>query len=136
MLGSELWESRFDGLLGLVKKYIVVVWELRTHELYESDSESGLLSLPWERSGKFSQNGKFGQNGMFSQNGKFGQNGKFSQNGMSGQKGQVHLGPNVSSSAHVCGRVVNDVMLWQQYEYYYFIKESKICNSLIIQECS
>ena len=45
VLGSELWESRFDGVLGLVKEYIVVVWELRTHELYDSDSESGLLSL-------------------------------------------------------------------------------------------
>ena len=51
--------------------------------------------------GKFSQNGKFGQNGKFSQNGNFG------QNGMSGQKGKVHLGPNVSSSAHNRGCVVN-----------------------------
>ena len=45
---------------------------------------------------------------MFGQNGKFSQNGKFGQNGMSGQKGKVHLGPNVSSSAHyrgwVCGQ--------------------------------
>ena len=76
-------------------------------------------SSPGERSGKFSQNGKFGQNGKFSQNGKFGQNGKFSQNGkfgqngkfsqnnMCGQKGKVHLGPNVSSSAHNRGCVVN-----------------------------
>ena len=36
-----------------------------------------------------------------------GQNGKFGQNGMSGQKGKVHLGPNVSSSAHDRGCVVN-----------------------------
>ena len=55
---------------------------------------------------KFSQNGKFGQNGKLSQNGKFGQYGKFSQNCMSSQKG-LHLGPNVSSSAHDCGRVVD-----------------------------
>ena len=34
-------------------------------------------------------------------------NGKFGQNGMSGQKGKVHLGPNVSSSAHYRGCVVN-----------------------------
>ena len=54
-----------------------------------------------ERSGKFNRNGKFGQNGKFSQNGKFGQNGVF------GQKGKVHLGPNVSSSAHNRGCVVN-----------------------------
>ena len=93
VVGSELWESKFDGLLALVKEYIVDVWEIRKHILYESDSGSGLQlhtqSSPGERSGKFSQNGKFGQNGM------------------SGQKGKVHLGPNVSSSAHYRGCVVN-----------------------------
>ena len=83
----------------------VFVWEIRKHKLYDSDSGSGLQlrtqSSPGERSGKFNRNGKFGQNGKFSQNGKFG------QNGMSGQKGKVHLGPNVSSSAHYRGCVVN-----------------------------
>ena len=92
-IGNELWESKFDGLLALVKEYIVDVWEIRKHKLYDSDSGSGLQlctqSSPGERSGKFSQNGKFGQNGM------------------SGQKGKVHLGPNVSSSAHYRGCVVN-----------------------------
>ena len=91
-----------DGLLALVKKYIV---EIRKHKLYDSDSGSGLQlhtqSSPGERSGKFSQNGKFVQNG------KFAQNGKFSQNGMSGQKGKVHLGPNVSSSTQDHGCVGN-----------------------------
>ena len=91
--------SKFDGLLALVKEYIVDVWEIRKYKLYDSDSGSGLQlhtqSSPGERSGKFSQNGKFGKNG------------KFDQNGMSGQKGKVHLGPNVSSSAHDCGCVVN-----------------------------
>ena len=90
VLGSELWESKFDGLLALVKEYIVDVCEIRKHKLYDSDSGSGLQlhtqSSPGERSGKFSQNGKFGQNV------------KFGQKGMSGQKGKVHLGPNVSSS--------------------------------------
>ena len=38
---------------------------------------------------------------------KFSQNDKFGQNGMAGQKGKVHLGPNVSSSAHYRGCVVN-----------------------------
>ena len=94
-----LWESKFDGLLALVKEYIVDVWEIRKHKLYESDSGSGLQlrtqSSPGERSGKFSQNSKFGPNGKFSQNGKFGQN------------GNVHLGPNVSSSTHYRGCVVN-----------------------------
>ena len=93
VLGSELWESKFDGLLALVKEYVVDVWEIRKHKLYDSDSGSSLQlrtqSSPGERNGKFSQNGKFGQNGM------------------SGQKGKVHLGPNVSSSARYCGCMVN-----------------------------
>ena len=29
VLGSELWESKFDGLLALVKEYIVEMWEIR-----------------------------------------------------------------------------------------------------------
>ena len=99
VLGSELWESKCDGLLALVKEYIVEMWKIRKHKLYDSDSGSGqqlhTQSSPGKRSGKFSQNGKFGQNG------------KFSQNGMSGQKGKVHLGPNVSSSVHNCGCMVN-----------------------------
>ena len=88
-------------LIVILTKFIILM------SLYDSDSGSGLQlharSSPGERSGKFSQNayGKFGQNGKFSQNGKFG------QNGMSGQKGKVHLGPNVSSSAHYRGCVVN-----------------------------
>ena len=67
-------------MLALVKEYVVDVWEIRKHKLYDSDSGSGLQlharSSPGERNGKFSQNayGKFGQNGKFSQNGKFGQN--------------------------------------------------------------
>ena len=42
VLGSELWENKFDGLLALVKEYIVDVWEIRKHKLYDSDSGSGL----------------------------------------------------------------------------------------------
>ena len=38
VLGSELWESKFDGLLSLVKEYIIDVWEIRKHKLYDSDS--------------------------------------------------------------------------------------------------
>ena len=40
VLGSELWVSKFDGLLALVKEYIVDVWEIRKHKLYDSDSGS------------------------------------------------------------------------------------------------
>ena len=98
VLGSELWESKFDGLFGLVKEYIADVWEIRKQKLYDSNSGSSLqlhTQSPVERNGKFNQNGKFGQNS------------KFSQNHMFGQKGKVHLGPNVSSFAHDCGCVVN-----------------------------
>ena len=99
--GSELWESKFNGLLALVKEYIVDVWEIRKNKLYDSDSGSGLQlhtqSSSGERRGKFNKNGKFGQNGNFSQNGVY----------MSGQKGNAHLGPNVSSSAHYRRCVVN-----------------------------
>ena len=35
-IGSELWECKFDGLLGLIKEYIVNVWEIRKHKLYDS----------------------------------------------------------------------------------------------------
>ena len=27
-IGSELWESKFDELLSLVKEYIIDVWEI------------------------------------------------------------------------------------------------------------
>ena len=63
----ELCENKFDGLLSLVKDYIIDVWEIRKHKLYDSDSGPGQQlhsrSSPGERNGKFSQNGKFGQNG-------------------------------------------------------------------------
>ena len=38
MLGSELRESKYDGLLSLVKEYIVDVLKIRRHKLYDSDS--------------------------------------------------------------------------------------------------
>ena len=59
-IGSELWESKFDGLLSLVKEYIIDVWEIRKHKLYDSDSGPGQQlhsrSSPGERNGTFSQN--------------------------------------------------------------------------------
>ena len=43
VLGSELWESKFDGLLSLVKEYIVDVWEIRKHKLMcQSDKGQAL----------------------------------------------------------------------------------------------
>ena len=41
VLDNELWESNFNGLLSLVKEYIVDVWEMRKHKLYDSDSGPG-----------------------------------------------------------------------------------------------
>ena len=41
ILGSKLWETKFDGLLSLVKEYIVDVWEIRKHKLYDSGSGPG-----------------------------------------------------------------------------------------------
>ena len=56
VLGSELWESKFDGLLSLVREYIVDVWEIRKHKLYDSDSgpcqQLHSRSSPGERNGK------------------------------------------------------------------------------------
>ena len=67
MLGSELWESKFDGLLSLVKEYIVDVWEIRKHKLYDSGSgpsqQLHSQSSPWQRNCKFNQNGKLDQLG-------------------------------------------------------------------------
>ena len=56
VLGSELWESKFDGFLSLVKEYIIDVWEIRKQ--YDSESGPGqqlhFRYLPGERNGKFS----------------------------------------------------------------------------------
>ena len=62
---SELCESKFDVLLSLVKEYIVDVWEMRKHKLYDSDSGSGqklhsqsslgdLAMVEGQKNGKFS----------------------------------------------------------------------------------
>ena len=108
VLGSELWESKFDGLLSLVKEYTIDVWEIRKHKLYDSDSGPG--QQPHSRSSPVERNGKF------SLKGKFGQNGKLGHSCVRVTKGRlydsrvrdhviVHLGLNVNSSAHNCGCV-------------------------------
>ena len=110
VLGSELWESKFDGLLSLVKEYIIDVWEIRKHKLYDSDSGPGQQlhsrSSPGERNGKFSQNGKFGQNGKLGHSCTNVTKGKLYDSQVS-DHAIVHLGLNVSSSAHNCGCVVD-----------------------------
>ena len=43
VLGSELWESKFDGLLSLVKEY---VWKIRKHNYMTQDLvNNSILSL-------------------------------------------------------------------------------------------
>ena len=114
MLGSELSESKFDGLLSLVKEYVVDVWEIRKHKLYDSDSGPGhSRSSPGDLAVAEGQ-----RNGKFSLNGKFDQNGKLGHSCVRVTKGRlydsqvrdhviVHLGLNVSNSAHNCGCVVD-----------------------------
>ena len=41
ILGTELWGSRYEELLRLVKSYIIDIWELRKSKLYGSGT--GLL---------------------------------------------------------------------------------------------
>ena len=60
VLGSELCESIFDGLLGLGKEYIVYVLKIQNHKLYGgglgSDLQLYTQSSPRERNGKFIHN--------------------------------------------------------------------------------
>ena len=36
ILGEELWESHYEELLGLVKSYIIDIWEMHKSKLYNS----------------------------------------------------------------------------------------------------
>ena len=131
VLGSELWESKFDGLLSLVKEYIIDVWEIRKHKLYDSDSgpdqQLHSRSLPGERNGKFSQNGKFGQNGKLSHSCTNVTKGKLYGSRVS-DHAIVHLGLNISSSAHNCGCVVDagNAMAAIEYYYYYYYCQGRV----------
>ena len=69
VLGSELWESKFDGLLSLVKEYIIdMLWEIRKHDsdsgpgqqLHSQSSPGDLAVAEGQQNGKFSLNGKLG----------------------------------------------------------------------------
>ena len=114
VLGNELWESKFDGLLSLVKEYIVEVWEIRKHKLYDSDSGPGQQLHSWSSPGLGERNGKLSQNGMLN----FGLNGKLGHSCTNVTRGKlygfrvsyhaiVHLCLNVSNSAHNCECVVD-----------------------------
>ena len=120
VLGSELWESKFDGLLSLVKEYIIDVWEIRKHKLCDSDSGPGRQlhsrsspgrqlhsrSSPGERNGKFLQNCKLGQNGKLGHSCTNVTKGKL-YGSRDSDHAIVHLGLNVKSSTHNCGCVVD-----------------------------
>ena len=44
ILGSELWEDRYDSLLALVKDYVVNIWEGHKFKLYGDDSSQSQFS--------------------------------------------------------------------------------------------
>ena len=48
-IGSELWESKFDGLLSLVKEYIIDVWEMRKQIVTQDLVNNYILGLHLER---------------------------------------------------------------------------------------
>ena len=111
VLGSELWESKFDGLLSLVKEYI------KTCGKYENINYMIVTQDPVNNSilGLHLGRGMVSSVRMVS---KFGQNGKLGHSCTNVTKGMlygsqdsdhaiVHLGLNVSSSAHNCGCVVD-----------------------------
>ena len=99
-----LWESKFDGLLGLVKEYIVDVWEIRKHKLYDSDSGSGrqlhIQSSPGGVVSSFRMVSLVRMVNLVRMV-------SLVKIVCLVRKVKVHLGPNVSSSAHDCGRVVD-----------------------------
>ena len=88
----------------MVKEYIIDVWEIQKHKLYDNDSgpsqQLHSRSSPGERNGKFSQNGKFGHSCTNVTKGKL-------YGSWDSDHVIVHLGLNVSSSAHNCGCVVD-----------------------------
>ena len=50
VLGSELWESKFDGLLALnwLRNIIIVdVWEIRKHKLYDIVTQDLVCNFTW-----------------------------------------------------------------------------------------
>ena len=95
----------------MVKEYIVDVWEIRKHKLYDSDPGSGqqlysrsspgdLAVVEWQRNGKFGQNGKLGHSCVRVTKGRL-------YDSRVRDHVIVHLGLNVSSFAHNCGCVVD-----------------------------
>ena len=117
MLGSELCESRFDVLLSLVKEYIVEVWEIRKHKLYDSASGPSQQLHSQCSPGDLAV-AKGQKNSKFSLNCKFGQNGKLGHSCVRVAKGRlydsrvrdhviVHLRLNISNFAHTCRCMVD-----------------------------
>ena len=88
----------------------IVVLSKKTFKLYDSDSGPGQQlhsrSSPGERNGKFSQNCKFGQNGKLGHSCTNVTKGKL-YGSRNSDHAIVHLGLNVSSSAHNYGCVVD-----------------------------
>ena len=111
VLGSEMWESKCDGLLSLVKEYIIDMWEIRNINyiiVTQDQVDNSILGLHLGRGMviKFSQNSKFGQNGKLGHSCTNVTKGKL-YGSRDSDHAIVHLGLNVSSSAHNCGCVVD-----------------------------
>ena len=78
-----------------------------------------------QRNGKFSLNGKFGQNGKFCLNGKLGHScARVTKSKLYDSRSRdhvvVHLGLNVSTSAHNCGCVVDGGSATAAMSIYYY----------------
>ena len=111
VLGSELWESKCDGLLSLVKEYIIDMWEIRNINyiiVTQDQVDNSIFGLHLGRGMviKFSQNSKFGQNGKLDHSCTNVTKGKL-YGSRDSDHAIVHLGLNVSSSAHNCECVVD-----------------------------
>ena len=93
-IGSEQWESKFDRLLSLVKEYIVDVWEIRKHKLYDIIIVLRIRSTtPFSVFSWVSGCARVMKSRLYDSQVR--------------DHVVVHLGLNVSSSAHNCGCVVN-----------------------------
>ena len=95
VLGNELWEEHFDSLLGLVKDFIISIWEERKRRLY-GENECAQQPSPQSPAGDLGDIGGVGV-----------QNGKFMCQGGKTDTGVLHSHMCVCGSAHSCGCMVD-----------------------------
>ena len=105
VLSSELWEENFEDMLGLVKEFIVDVWEVRKQKLYGEDTSPShrqcqTLAGPVTGDGGL----RVSKMGKLQDKGKLGKLGKFHIQVCSGNVHAIDCG-----SAHCNGCVVNGI---------------------------